>query len=793
MSDGQKHIFLTVRELVQWSPGPGQSLPGFPLHWRGIWGHQTQTRIHQLRPEWQNEFPVEADIKVGPVIFTISGKIDLLWDNDDEVFIEEIKTVILTRSAFNRMQIEAYPHFVEQLLIYGYLYHISKPDKLIRLRLTIVNLINQQERPFELTFNTREIKNLILSRLKLKINELTFKRNRTRSKIRLAKKIVFDPETDRPFQREMIDTIAGGLEGSQAVLISAPTGSGKTIAALFPVIRFALENNKRIFFATAKNTQHDAVAHNLQLLLGTDFPLTTLFLRAREKMCANTIYFCHVDYCPYINDFYSRLKNCGVTERLLRSYSIFPEEVYRSSADQRLCPAEVQWNLARQADLIVGDYNYIFDPIVSLQSLLSAKPAAEWILIIDEAHNLYARALQLLSPSLEGNELDILEDIVLSKTARVYRRLSTSIKKIRQIIHQMYADAAAFTPNQQAVLAEPDNQLWLEAFQDFEQSYLNYLLHRIRYRQIPEDDPIMEFYHRFRVYIQILQFENPAFTPFLSAGKGGSLTIQCCDPSEFLRERHRSFHSVIAMSATLDPMNYYARILGFDMNDTRFLRLSYPFQTARRKIVLVPEFDTRLDQRHQYYPKYAEIIKNVVSLKTGNYIVFFPSFEFLQATNLYLGTLELHKLFQRPMMEEAERNEILRSLREKNPPKILLAVTGGIFSEGIDLPGESCIGVIIFGPSLPVVSPDRELIRRYYDQKGGDGFMYAYIYPGMTRVIQAAGRLIRSEQDYGILVLVGDRLADDRFAGLFPEYWGDLTITRDYQSPLIEFWREFRT
>ncbi len=793
MSVNQKHVSLTVRELVQRSAGAGQNLPGFPLHWRGIWGHQTQTQIHKLRPDWQNEYPVEADIEVGPVVFTISGKIDLLWDKANEVIIEEIKTVILTRSAFNQMRIETYPNFIEQLFIYGYLYHISHPAKTIRLRLTIVNLINQQKHSVDLAFDARETKNLILSRLKLKINELTFKRKRARVKIRLAKKIVFDPETDRPVQRQMIDTIAEGLKESQAFLISAPTGSGKTIGALLPVIRFALENDKRIFFTTAKNTQHDAVAHNLKLLLGADFPFTTLFMRAREKMCANTVYFCHGDYCPYISDFYDRLQKSGIAERLLHSYSIFPDEVYRISADQQLCPAEVQWTLSRQADLIVGDYNYIFDPVVSFQSLVTGKPVSEWILIIDEAHNLYARALQLLSPSLECNELTHLEDLLRNKSARVYLRLSSSIKKIKQIIHQMYADAAVFTPNQQVVLADPDKEIWLDGFQDFEQSYLNYLLHRIRYRQILEDDPIVEFYNRFRVFIHILQFENPAFTPFLSAGKGGTLTIQCCDPSEFLRERQHSFHSVIAMSATLDPMNYYARILGFNVDDTRFLRLSYPFQAARRKIVLVPEFDTRLNQRHQYYPKYAEIIKNVVSLKTGNYIVFFPSFEFLQATNLYLGTLELYKLFQRPMMEELERDEILRSLREKNPPKLLLAVTGGIFSEGIDLPGESCIGVIIFGPSLPAVSPERELIRRYFDQKGGDGFMYAYIYPGMTRVIQAAGRLIRSEQDYGIMVLVGDRLADDRFAGLFPEYWGDLTINRDYQSPLVEFWRKFKT
>ncbi len=793
MPEKKNHIFLTVRDLVQWSSGTDLRLSGFPLYWRGILGRRTQSRIHDLKPDWRQEYPVDTTIKIGPFNFRISGKIDLLSDNGTEATVEEIKTVVLSRSGFNKIQIDTYPQFTEQLLIYCYLYHLSSPVKTILPRLTIVNLLNEQTRSFDLHFDPDQIKPLILSRLKSKINELGIRRRRARIKARLAKKITFDPGVDRSYQREIVDTIREGLQDNHNTMISAPTGSGKTIAALFPVIKYALENDKRIFFLTAKNTQQDAVAHNLELLLGPGFPFTTLFLRAREKMCAHSIYYCHADYCPYADGFYQRMQNSGISEQLLKSHTIYPEQVYDLASRHLLCPAETQFALSRQVDLVVGDYNYIFDPSVYLQSLFYMTLPKDWILIIDEAHNLYTRALQLLSPELSYRETESLYRYLNGRTARIYQRLRETIHTVKELLLRIYQNAVQLSPHQQAVLAEVEHELWRDAFNNFEQVYLHYLLHRVRYHKLSVDDPIEQFYGRLRVFVQILETADSLFTTFMRAEKGGTLKIQCCDPSVYLRERHDTFHAVIAMSATLDPMDYYATVLGFRQDNTRFLRLAYPFQAARRKIVLVPEYDTRLHQRHQNYPNYAGIIKKVVSMKPGNYIVFFPSFEFLQATNVYLGTLQAQKLFQRSQMDDKERDEIIEMLKEDEPPKLLLAVTGGIFAEGIDLPGEACIGVIIFGPSLPAITPERELIRDYYDRICGDGFTYAYIYPGMTRVIQAAGRLIRSDQDYGILVLVGDRLADEQYSDLFPEYWGDLTITTDYQSPLIEFWQKFKT
>ena len=792
MAGNKKYISLTVRDLITRAPGIGRYLPGFPFHRRGLLGRRAQTDIYESKPEWRQEYPVSAEFKIGAYHFTVSGKIDLLHETGSKTIIEEVKSVILTRTDFKLISGNSFPHFREQVLMYCYLYQLAHPEQPIHPVLTFVNLLNDQKRSEALSYDRNTIRDLILSRLREKVNVLAAQNRLARKRAAMVGKITCHPSASRPYQEEMIRAAEQALDQGKNLLISAPTGSGKTLASLYPAVRYALKNDKRIFFATAKNTQQKPVDENLKLLLPKDFPLTRIFIRAREKMCANDIYFCHSDYCPYAVDFYRRVRESRITRKLTGAGTIYPDDVYAMSVRERLCPAETQFMLSRQADIVIGDYNYIYDPVSAPRSVFFGSPPGDWILIIDEAHNLLSRTLQLLSPEIIWLETDQLYRYCRGKKARIYRKIESSLKNIRDLLRRLYQDAATNIPDSRIMLIDPDYSEWDALYKSFEHAYLHYLLHRIRYRQITGDDPIEMYYYRFHSFVRILESADEQFTPYLSAESGGTLKILCCDPSSYLREQNAGFHSVIAMSATLDPMEYFASTLGFRTADTDFVRLAYPFHLARRRIILIPEFDTRLRQRYQNYPDYAGIIKNVISLKRGNYIVFFPSFESLQATNLFLGNLDSERILQRSKMNDLDRAAIIQSMIDISPPKVLLAVTGGIFAEGIDLYGDACIGIIIFGPSLPAVTPEREIIRAYYEKKTGDGFGHAYIYPGMTRVIQAAGRLIRSEQDYGILVLVGDRLAEEKYAGLFPEYWGDLTITSDYQSPLREFWKSIK-
>jgi DNA excision repair protein ERCC-2 len=335
---------------------------------------------------------------------------------------------------------------------------------------------------------------------------------------------------------------------------------------------------------------------------------------------------------------------------------------------------------------------------------------------------------------------------------------------------------------------------WEEVLALYESAFLKYLIHNIKKNIVIIDDPLETYYYQLRRFVKISYIQDPAFVPFANAMDGGIIKIQCCDPSNFLGRKIDGFHSVIAMSATLDPIRFYEETLGFKDERTEKLLLDSPFSNNNRKIIIVPNISTRYKDRIQNYQKIADIINNVTAKKSGNYLCFFPSFEFSQNVNLFLAKDHYTKLLQRPAMNEQEREQILSHLKEKNGKYLFLGVIGGAFSEGVDYFGEMAIGVIIVSPALPKINFERELLRSYYENNKGAGFEYAYIYPGMNKVIQSAGRLIRSFSDKGILVLIGERFAEEKFNELFPEYWyrkkGDLIITEQYEEVIDSFWKD---
>jgi DNA excision repair protein ERCC-2 len=309
------------------------------------------------------------------------------------------------------------------------------------------------------------------------------------------------------------------------------------------------------------------------------------------------------------------------------------------------------------------------------------------------------------------------------------------------------------------------------------------------------EDPFEAFYYQLRGFVQIAGIQSDEFISYYDAAEKGIIKVICCDPSEHIGIIINKFHSVIAMSATLDPIIYYRDILGFSEKNTQLSEVSSSFSTRNRKIVILPHISTYYRDRINLYNRYADIVKDVISIKKGNYIVFCPSFEFLQNIILYLRNTDSEIISQRRQMTEEERDHILFELKLSETPKLLLAVMGGIFSEGVDFSGEMCIGVIVFSPALPKITFERELIRQHYESKRGHGFNYAYLYPGINKVIQSVGRLIRSQQDKGIIVLAGERFADDEINQLFPDYWfeheGDVVITENFVETIQSFWQRF--
>lgn len=792
----QNNIFLSVRDLVQ-SPPSLEFLSSFPLPQRGLLGKRAQARVQQARQKHYGLFHTEFTVKQTYVYrnyqFHIHGRIDGVYQLKERFEIEEIKSVILTASDFRKLRIERYPHFTEQLLFYAYLLQDSFNGIEIKTFLILFNLTDNKERTFPVHFRRLQTEQMLFRRFDQIIEQIEFQKAQLEKRKNELAQIDFTLPEKRPQQLNMMQAVATTLKEGRHLMVSAPTGTGKTAAALYPAIRYAYLNNKKIFYVTSKNSQQHLAAQTARVLINQGLTLKTLVLSASQKMCLNDVYFCHESYCPFIKKYKDRLMASNLIPDLLGQTFIEPLSIKTRAQELKLCPFEVSMDLVGHIDLIIGDYNYVFDPAAQLRRLFAVKDYSDWILIIDEAHNLYDRGMNYLSPILARNAVLRLITRVSGQNKKIWKDLKVALQKVQDLFADLQQEGELHHANQQYFQTQLDLERWNDVFRQYEAAFIRYLIYKIKTKKLIIDDPLETFYYQFRRFLSIARFQDRAFVTYYDAQDGGVLHIQCCDPSHYLGNIIEKFHSVIAMSATLDPMEFYRNVLGFSPERTEKLQLDSPFPAEHRKLIIVPHISTRYKDRMQSAPKIADIIKNVVASKKGNYLVFFPSFNFLQMVNLFLNNLPSEKILQKQGMKETDRDAILQKLKHPNGAHVLLAVMGGIFSEGVDFSGNMAIGVIVISPALPQVNYERELLRTYYDENNGMGAEYAYIYPGMNKVIQSVGRLIRSASDKGVVVLIGDRFADEQYNILLPEYWfqkhGDVEITTDYLSSIQQFWK----
>jgi DNA excision repair protein ERCC-2 len=792
----QNRIYLNINDLLRPQQHP-RFLTSFPLHKRGALGQKAHLRIQAARNKsygmFHKEYFIRRIFEYDGFEFTVQGRIDGLLKIGNRLEVEEIKSVLLNAQAFRQLIITDYPAYTEQLLFYAYFLNMEFPEAEIKAYLLLINLVNEKERVFQVDYIQQKIEDLINERLNEIIEQkLTFDRIMDRRRRRVSY-IDFSVDEKRQQQLEMMDRVANCLEDGMHLMASAPTGAGKTIAALFPAVRYAFIHNMKIFFTTPKTTQQNIAISTLKMLVNRGLELKAIQLRAARKMCANSVFFCQEDYCPYVKDYRRRFYDSGIENDLLTRDILLPDDIIFESNQYLLCPFEVSLDMANRMDVVIGDYNYVFDPMVRLRRLFAKKDYPEWILVLDEAHNLYDRGIVYLSPVLRRSELINLKKEYIRRKNKVFVDLVGSLKMLDSIFQGYQLEGENLIPENRFLRTDLDKDKWSEVFVKFEAAYIRYLIYKIKKNKILPEDPLEQFYYSLKWFFNIMQYEDDAFKSFYDAAEGGILKIQCCDPSSTLHEIIERFHSVLGMSATLEPMDYFQQVLGFPKERTQNLKLDSPFRAKNRKCIIIPNISTRFKDRILSFSKIADIIRDIIAIKKGNYLVFFPSYDYLKQVYLFIGNVGCEILIQNQNMTESERDQYLEKLRDSSRPILLLGVTGGIFSEGVDYPGEMASGVIAISPSLPGLSYERELIKKHFDSISGQGMEYAYIYPGMNKVIQAAGRLIRTSTDRGIIILIGDRFAEDRFIDLLPAHWfsnpGDVVITEKYKSEVEEFWQ----
>jgi len=828
IDEASRTISLSVRDLCG-AEATGGSLNLSPLSAaRNEMGREVHT-AYQVAQSSQHEsylkeHTLRHTMQFGSYSVVIHGRIDGVYEADGTTVIEEVKSVLSFTEEINS---ESAPRaYVLQLRIYLYLWGQLHPGAKVVGRLVLIRYEPEQIRPLEILSDADAVGSLIRERLEQIVDEHERAcRHRTLKQAR-ADSIHFPFPRMRKHQDRMIEAVSAALEQQSNLLVSAPTGIGKTVAALYASLRFAVKHGLSVFFLTSKTTQQNIVADTLRLWnveagsqpqAGPALPVfNSLILRSKEKICANDVVFCHESRCRYAQAYFQKLEESNVREALLVEGLITPEKVYAAAVERELCPFELSLELLHRVDVTVCDYNYVYDPAAF--DRMESIDCSRTILIVDEAHNLYSRAREYFSPELALSQIEELRedlrpllggskegesqstfawDAAPASDSRppsqpFLAQLDDFLDRIRRLFSDLLESYPEVYESGQAVVSL-DRECFVELRSRLDELMKRYLIYQRRSGHVQDEDRLLQCFYALSDFCQVVAMEGEEFIHTLSTegGRSTRLKIVCVDPARQLRKVNERYRLVIGMSATLSPMEFYRDVLGFD-RDTELLALPSPFPRQNRKILIVPEVSTAYQQRAKHFPRIARILEEVVSIRPGNYFAFFPSFEFLKGVAHLVRLKDSELLIQDRIMRDHHRSALLEKLREPGKRHLVLAVQGGIFAEGVDYPGELAVGAIIVGPGLPKVSFEQELMRQFYEEAYSKGFEYAYLYPGMNRVVQSAGRIVRSETDRGIIVLLDKRFAYENYSRLLPRDWyesspAELTAP-EFREALIEFW-----
>jgi DNA excision repair protein ERCC-2 len=512
-----------------------------------------------------------------------------------------------------------------------------------------------------------------------------------------------------------------------------------------------------------------------------DGSFRVLRVRAKSKMCAHTEIICHEDFCPYAARYSEKMEKSGLLSRITTEMSYFdPDITFELSKSTEVCPFEVSLELIEQADVVVCDYNYIFDPYVGLKAYQQDNDYGDCVLIVDEAHNLVDRGRGYFSPELHEKSFDAIRQHLSTRNCwldgweELIDQLREHFNELANVEDEDGEEARGPRPEARGpILCEPNRELFLEQRVEWERLVLDYIGWKIENRIAEEDDPLIDFYFKLVKFTNLLSEEGDEFAHLIErTPEGLRLKVFCKDPSRFLGRIFESAHATIALSATLEPFDFYKKTLGFPTDRTVEISLPSPFPRDNRKIVVVSDVDTTFKQRANHYERIALTVAEIADATQGNYLALFPSYAFLREVAERMPATQKNVMTQRSDMTDYERNAILSILRDKpRRGNLILAVSGGMYAEGIDYAGDMLSGVMVVGPALPSVSFEQELLKQYYDEQYGAGFEFAYLIPGMTRVVQSAGRVIRSETDIGVIALFCKRFTQQMYTRYFPTDW----------------------
>ena len=723
------------------------------------------------------EVPLKIQMPCDGFVLQIEGRADGVLKDDGKVLIDEIKGILRSLE-----HLEApVPVHLAQAKCYAYIYAVQNSLKCIDVQMTYCQMETEEIRRFCQEFEFQELQtwfqDLVTQYEKWAKFEIEWRNVRNDS----IRQIEF-PFPYREGQRDLVASVYRTILRKKKLFIQAPTGVGKTMATVFPAVRAMGEGlGEKIFYLTAKTIMRTVAEQAFSLLKEKGLLYKTITLTAKEKICFCEEAECNPDACPYAKGHFDRV-NDAVFDLITHSGDWSREVLEEQAKKHMVCPFEMSLDVSNWADAVICDYNYAFDPQAHLKRFFSESGKGEYLFLIDEAHNLVERGREMYSASLYKEDLLEVRKLVKAEDPKLAKRLSECNQQFLELKrecehYQILKSVSHIALKLMNVLSKLED--YLEECKDAEKK-----------------KRVLDFYFAVRSFLNIHDIMDENYVIFSEMMEDGRFQIKlfCVNPAVNLQNYLEQGNSTIFFSATLLPVHYYKKLLSVEKDDYAVYAHS-SFPQENKFLFIGTDVSTRYTRRGEStYQRFARYIAVMAEQKKGNYMAFFPSYRFLEEVHtcfLECVDHEVDSICQVSYMDEEQREKFLEEFeQEREKSLVAFCVMGGIFSEGIDLTDDKLIGAVIAGTGLPQVCTEREILKQYFNAADMDGFDYAYLYPGMNKVLQSAGRVIRTESDRGVILLLDDRFRAMRYREVFPREWQQYQLgsVKNLEQEIRTFW-----
>ena len=786
MKEEERVIRISVRNLVEFILREGDidnRISGSMEKDAMLQGGRMHRKIQRrMGPEYHAEYSLKMRIPCEGYQIQLEGRADGVIirekDGKPDVIIDEIKGIFRD---IHFLEAPVNVHLA-QAKCYAYIYGEQNELDEIGVQMTYCHLDTEEVKRFRQHYSLEELKTwfdgLIEKYRKWAEFQIRWEKERDES----IGKIEF-PFPYRKGQYDLAASVYRTILRKKKLFIQAPTGVGKTMSVIFPAVKAVREGlGQKIFYLTAKTITRTVAEQAFRTLKEQGLKFKVVTLTAKEKICLCEETDCNPDACPYAKGHFDRV-NDAVFDMITGGRDISRETLEEQARKYRVCPFELSLDVSVWTDAVICDYNYVFDPNAHLKRFFSESGDNGYLFLIDEAHNLVERGREMYSAVLYKEDILEVRRAVKQMDSRLAKRLEETNRLMLELKR------------------ECEDYRVLESVSHLALKLMNLLTEMERfleeYREGEKRELVLDLYFQVRDFLNIHDILDENYVIYSELERDGRFKVKlfCVNPAANLQNYLEQGNSTIFFSATLLPIRYYKKLLSVETDDYAVYAES-PFPEENRLLIIGRDVSTRYTQRGQImYRRIAEYIAAVAEARRGNYMAFFPSYRFME--DVYEEFIRrapgITAVVQSQFMDEKEREQFLQRFEASDSAGLVgFCVMGGIFSEGIDLAADRLIGAVVVGTGLPQMCNDREIVKQYFDSRGMDGFDYSYRYPGMNKVLQSAGRVIRTENDRGIIVLLDGRFCQKQYQELFPREWkvSRICSVGDIKEEAERFWEE---